>query len=284
MNGMKQRAFPYWAVLLPSVLVGCFEFARHTFFERLLPRTWGNIGAAVLVGAASALYIGLSFRYIRQVERRFSRAREEAAVLQERDRIARDLHDNLSQAFFYMAVRLDELAQRGETDPAVRAAIEELRRDVQAMDSRVRAAIADLRRRRAPRTLGDVLRTAADEAGRSFRIRVEVAEPGQDLPLGEAALEQVSGIIQEALANAAKYAGVDRVSLSATVRREELQIIVADGGKGFDPTTVVPGFGLQMMAERAATLGGQLSVETAPGAGTRVVLTVSLSTAARRDG
>lgn len=271
---MKSQRFPYWAVLLPSILVGSFEFARHTFFERVLPRTWGNIGAAVLVGVASALYIGLAFRYIRQVERAASRAREEATLLQERDRIARDLHDNISQTVFYMAVRLDELAQKA--DPALQVAVASLKEDLRASDAKIRRTIADLRRKRAPRTLGAALRSTVDEVARTFRLKVDLVEPTQEIRLGEAALEHISGILLEALTNAAKYAGGARVSVTATLRRDGLHLIVQDAGPGFDPTATPAGFGLQMMAERAAMLDGSLQVVASPGAGTRVELTVSL--------
>lgn len=271
---MKSQRFPYWAVLLPAILVGSFEFARHTFFERVLPRTWGNIGAAVLVGVASALYIGLAFRYIRQVERHASRAREEATLLQERDRLARDLHDNISQTIFYMAVRLDELAQTG--DPSLQVAVSDLKGDLQAADSRIRRTIADLRRRRAPRTLGAALRATVDEVARTFRLKVDFTEPSQAIQVGEAALEHISGILLEALTNAAKYAGGTRVSVSTNIRRDGLHLIVQDSGRGFDPAVTPTGFGLQMMAERAAMLGGSLEVVASPGAGTRVELTVPL--------
>lgn len=266
-----QKRFPYWAVFLPAILVGSFEFARHTFFERVLPRAWGNIGAALLVGAASALYIGLAFRYIRQVERHASRAREEAALLQERDRIARDLHDSISQTLFYMAVRLDELGQ-SEPNPAV----EELKGDLRAADAKVRRSIADLRRRRAPRSLGAVLRETVDEVCRPFRLQVELVGAEQEIQLDEAALAQVSGILHEALTNAAKHAGGARVTVTVTRRREHLHMLIQDGGRGFDPAAVSAGFGLQMMAERAAMLGGSLQIDAAPGSGARVELILPL--------
>lgn len=288
---IKGQRFPYWAVLLPAILVGSFEFARHTFFERVLPRTWGNIGAAVLVGAASALYIGLAFRYIRQVERQASRAREEATLLQERDRIARDLHDNISQTIFYMAVRLDELAQTG--DPSLQPTVADLKEDLQAADARIRRTIADLRRRRGPRGLGAALRATVDEVARTFRLKVDFTEPSQPIQLGEAALEHVNGILLEALTNAAKYAGGAprtatssgatsaqssdvAVSVTTAIRRDGLHLVVQDYGRGFDPAVTPTGFGLQMMAERATMLGGSLEVVASPGAGTRVELTVPL--------
>lgn len=271
---IKSQRFPYWAVLLPAILVGSFEFARHAFFERVLPRTWGNIGAAVLVGGASALYIGLAFRYIRQVERHASRAREEATLLQERDRLARDLHDNISQTIFYMAVRLDELGQAG--DPKLQAAMADLKGDLHVANAKIRRTIADLRHRRAPRTLGAALRATVDEVARTFRLKIDLTEPSQALSLGEAALEQIGGIVHEALTNAAKYAGGARISVVVALRREGLHLVVQDTGPGFDPGVTPTGFGLQMMAERAAMLDGSLEVFAAPGAGTRVELTVPL--------
>ena len=82
-------------------------------------------------------------------------------------------------------------------------------------------------------------------------------------------------IVQEALANAAHHSGAAQAQVSVTSRPERLTVVVADEGRGFDPAEIPEsGIGLAGMLERSRLLGGQLSIESAPAAGTRVTVTV----------
>lgn len=275
---MKRAALSWWAVILPAFAVGGFEFLRHSLLERFLPAPAGNLVAALLVGCGAAVYVSVAARYIRQAERSLSAAREEAAVLQERDRIARAMHDNVSQAIFYLGVRLNDLQrqiERGERDSAA-ALVAEVRENLNETNGRVRTAIADLRRRPAPRLVGptvaELVRQTAAEAGLSVRVE------GADLsvPLDESRLEQVLGVVQEALNNTAKHAGVHQAAVEVRQVGRNLAVTVVDQGRGFRPDQVTGGFGLMMMQERAELARGRLTLETAPGAGVRVSLTVPL--------
>ncbi len=81
-------------------------------------------------------------------------------------------------------------------------------------------------------------------------------------------------VVQEALHNALRHSGASEVSVTLSRARGRVVLEVADDGAGFDPGLAVPGLGLASMRERAAAVGGKLRVSSAPGAGTRVRLTV----------
>jgi PAS domain S-box-containing protein len=209
------------------------------------------------------------------------------ATLRERERLARELHDSAGQILAYVSVQAQAVARLVHDGDAITAEAQ-LRRLAEAAQE----AHADLREsilglRAGP--VGDWAFLAALRhylAGFSAQsgIVTELAvQPG----LGEAAFPASSGIqmlrvIQEALTNARKHSGAHRVWVTLEQEKGEAVIVVEDDGAGFDPNGFDPGklaaghagghYGLAFMADRMAEIGGRLTIESEPGAGTRVVL------------
>lgn len=186
------------------------------------------------------------------------------AVLEERRRIARDLHDGLAQELAFIGRNLGRLDRR---DPAVARVAASATRAL----SESRRAIAAL-----TKPLDEPLEVALGQAARETAERegtkLELAlTPGIELDYRRR--DALIRIACEAIANAARHGGahVVRVEL-LDGRRPRLQ--VSDEGSGFDPANVTPrdggGFGLVSMRERAHAVGGSFEVESRPGAGTRV--------------
>ncbi len=111
----------------------------------------------------------------------------------------------------------------------------------------------------------------------------------QDLPplawLGPSEALQVMRIVQEALANVVKHARARRVRLTAEQVGEQIELCIGDDGEGFDTSAPRPGRGLHLLAKRAVEIGGDLSIESAPGSGTtlRLRLDVARRTAPRTE-
>jgi signal transduction histidine kinase len=102
-------------------------------------------------------------------------------------------------------------------------------------------------------------------------VPVEVYAPAERVPLAAEAEEHLYRLALEALNNALKHAAATRLTVTLAVDGGELRLVVADDGVGFDPAVSRPGhLGLTTMRERAVAAGGQLSIDSAPGRGTRV--------------
>src|SRR4051794_7726521 len=140
------------AVLLPALYVGLFEFLRHQWLEPMLPgwlsTGWlGNLIAVFVVAAVVYIFVRFFTNKLRESASELSRVREEAAVVAERQRIAREMHDSIAQTLFYLTVELREVedlmlaGQSAEAQTELRMAQEEIR----AAHQRVRAVIADLK-------------------------------------------------------------------------------------------------------------------------------------------
>jgi len=202
--------------------------------------------------------------------------REGELALEERTRIARDLHDSLSQALF-SAVLHTRTAQRalsdGDVDPSgplaqALAAIGELTRTAQ---NEMRGLIFDLHRDPVHNGLVTALGDYAREAGRPNGPSIVVDGPAERLPLALDVETEMFGIAREALANVVKHAGARTASVRVEVRKDDVVLEIRDDGCGFDPSHRPPGhYGLDSMRGRADEIGAALTVSSAPGAGTVV--------------
>ena len=204
--------------------------------------------------------------------RLYERSRE-ASVLEERARLARELHDAVSQRLFSIRAHATAAGLLVTKDPALvsgeLAAIAELGAQAHA---ELRALIDGL----APPDLdglADSLRRYALLAGRAHgvKVRLAAAELPELDPRVQAAAFRVG---QEALTNALRHSGATEIAVSLTKTSRRVILEVSDDGTGFDPDLAPGGLGLASMRERAAAVGGALRITSAPGAGTSVRLAV----------
>jgi signal transduction histidine kinase len=209
--------------------------------------------------------------------RLYERSRE-VSVLEERARLARELHDAVSQRLF--SIRLHARAAQVLVVKDSARAVTELRAIAELgaqAHGELRAVIDGL----APPELdglAESLRRYALLAGRAHGIEVRLT--AVDVPeLNPQVQTVVFRIAQEALHNALRHSGAGEVLLTLSRARGRVVLEVADGGAGFDPELAPPGLGLASMRERAAAVGGTLKITSAPGAGTRVRLSVPVKRA-----
>ena len=204
----------------------------------------------------------------------FRQASERLLTVQEdeRRRIAKELHDGVGQVLTALTLTLDAVGSA----PRPEVATERVQTARRLADTAL-AETRDLAHRMRPARLEERGLVAAlrDLAGQSgFPVGVD-AEPRAADPqlLGPTATVEVFRIVQEALANAARHSGAPRAQVTVSQRDHRLSVVVSDEGQGFDVAGHrEPGIGLAGMEERAAMLGGQLTIASQPGRGTRVTL------------
>jgi signal transduction histidine kinase len=200
----------------------------------------------------------------------------ELSIVEERNRLARELHDSVTQQLFGVVLAAQsagELLARGE--PAAAGEVERVQALARGAMEELRSVVFELR----PASLeaeglAQVLRKHVDVlrrvTGRAIELRI-AAPP----PLGAAAAGQVFRIAQEALQNALRHAEAERIEVRLEDGGGKLVLTVADDGRGFDasaPMLRSRRLGLTSMQERAAELGGRLAVRSRPGEGTTVRL------------
>lgn len=218
---------------------------------------------------------------------------ELAATLEERQRIAAEMHDGLAQTLSYMGHTTDyarTLLEHGQlTD--VQALFEQLRAAITQAGSEVRRSIASLQEKPTPRqsfqeAVRQTVAAAMPCATAQTQILLDDALP-QLIFLPPPVQEQAIRVIQEALTNAQHHAAAQTIDVHLAGSLEQIAIQIQDDGCGFDlsipPTDGRDHFGLSIMRARAARLGGALSVESTPGMGTSITLTVPLEATPRQS-
>jgi two-component system, NarL family, sensor kinase len=226
------------------------------------------------------------------VERsRLEAAGTRAVAAEERNRLAREIHDTLAQSLAGLTMQLevaDALAAR-QGDERLMEAVTRALALTRSTLQEARRSVLDLRATPLEgRTLPRALMELAAEARRAAPgLGVEVDSEGFDRIAGKLPPAVEVGlyrIAQQALANVVRHAGPARAVIRLTVGPEEARLRVEDDGVGFDPTALpADRFGVIGMGERARLLGGTLTIETAPGSGTAIDVVVPLGHATNLD-
>jgi NarL family two-component system sensor histidine kinase YdfH len=274
----------YFILLLMTGLFVAFDLAITG---------WMIVGTAAIV-VSTVLYTVL---YKRQVEARrraqlllqeleeanlklsdYAARVEELTAASERQRMARDLHDTLSQGLVGLILQLEavEAHLKGKRLERALAIVQEMKKKARETLADSRQAITDLRREGGV-DLEETIRKEADHFTSSTGIPCDV-EIGLPEALPQALCETVHRLIAEGLTNIGRHARASRADLHiANINGKYLLIEMADNGIGFEPEAVQTGhFGLLGIGERARLAGGEFDIHSRPGEGTQLVIRLPL--------
>ena len=203
--------------------------------------------------------------------------RQELVVVEERNRMARDLHDSVKQQAFAASAQISTAKKLLAQNPnKAFENIEEAERLTNALRKELTNLIQEMR---SPALEGKGLATALQDYSHNWsrqnETELEIRLQGErPLPLD---VEQtVFRIVQEALANVARHSNANKVEIGLVYTSKELTCIIRDNGCGFDPTQALLGFGIRSMQERAKTVGSQLNLESTTGEGTIITFALKL--------
>lgn len=203
--------------------------------------------------------------------------RQEMAVSEERNRLARDLHDSAKQQALAASFQIGTTLTLFERDEI--SAKEHLKEAERLVDS-VRAELTDLIAELRPqaldeKSLDEVLGDYAADWSHQNPIEIDL-DLQTDIVASIEMKQTLLRILQESLANAARHSAGESVSLTLRSDAQSVTLVVSDDGHGFSTNEVTSGMGLHSMEERAESLGGSLVVESVPGDGTSIEVTIPL--------
>ena len=203
---------------------------------------------------------------------------KELAVVEERNRLSRELHDAVTQTLFSASLIGEVLPRLWERDPEeARQRLEDLRKMTRGALAEMRTLLLELRPAVLAETeLSDLLRQLAEATTGRTRVTVTAAVEGQCSPPPDVKVA-LYRIAQEALNNMAKHAGAGRATIGLrcveSAEQKSVELRVSDDGRGFDPAGVTSDhLGLGIMRERAEAVGAALTVDSAIGRGTQVTV------------
>ena len=237
----------------------------------VLPRSIDGIGETEEVARLELAFLRMMQRL--EAERRRAGSAALAAQEEERARVARDLHDEVNQSLTAVLLRLE--AARDASPPHLEPQLAEIK----GLANQAMQELLSLARQLRPTALDDLGLAAAtagqvEQLGRG-EIKAEFAAEGDFSDLDGDAQLVVYRVAQEALSNAARHSEAERVAVELSRRGDGgVDLEIADDGRGFAFDESEGGLGIAGMRERALLIGGELTIESRPGRGTTVHLSV----------
>jgi signal transduction histidine kinase len=261
-----QRTGDRFAALLPLVLhgdtIGFLTLGFQSFTEQRWP----------LVREICGVYMHQLSLALQSA--RIAESLKATAIAEERNRLARDIHDTLAQALALIVMQLQRAESRlGPAWAYAREPLETVRQLAVEGLAEARRSVSMLRPPVTPHGLAQAVREVADVLRGHFRGSLEVRVTGVSHAIERSVEEELFAIVREALTNAAKHSHASRIEVEvAYVDQRSVRVAVTDDGVGFDPDQPRNGrYGLVGMSERADRIGAALTLASEPNAGTEIV-------------
>lgn len=248
-------------------------------------RLWRALAITGLILLAATAWVGLLRRRIDRKRAVIEEQTRHTAALEERSRIARDLHDTLEQGLTGLSLQMKAMETDFGSEPhPARARLAHARQMLRQSRALARNAIRELRSEAVPPRFENViqgLQLAAESWNRSGALTVAVAVKGTPRPLPPRLEDHLLGIGTEAMTNAVKHGRAEAIQVELDFRADEVALRITDNGAGFDPdaqlANTAGSFGLVGMRERAREVGGALRIHSRRGNGTEVVVAAPLA-------
>ncbi|WP_232700137.1 sensor histidine kinase [Brevibacillus daliensis] len=261
---MNYRWLKILTVLLPTITIGGFEYARHEFLLPYFTMDQGNVMITIMTFILAFIFSVWVFRKIERMSAQLAKEEAKHAVYQERERLARELHDNIAQAIFFLHVKVNQ----GKLDEAKSA--------VSEIDGQLRQAIFNLRSNPEEGVL------LSERLGKwlhewSLLTGIEVKQNLQGIDKYFRENEQVAffSIVQEAFTNIRKHADASHAEVSWEMIGTGWHLLIRDNGVGIDldhTTSSKQHWGQSMMRERALSLGATFEIKPSELGGTEILV------------
>lgn len=260
---------------------GLWSPAPASLAFELRPYFYQTIWFYVLLAVAIALFGYLIYLWrVRHVESRYK------AVLAERSRIAREIHDTLAQGFVALSVQLQIVGRSLSNSPeAARQHLDEAQELARTGLDDARRAIWELRSQNAENDdFATRLKQMADRVTAQSGLKTQIEVHGAYRPIAEAIESELLRIAQEAVTNVVRHAAASQINIQLHFSRRRVKMTIADNGRGFSaeaPSAADGHFGIIGMRERVQQMGGHIAVSSRPGEGTQVQVDVGTGSEAR---
>lgn len=211
-------------------------------------------------------------------QRALAQERKQTAVLGERHRLARDVHDTLAQGFAGVVVQLEaaEASYIGRPEEALRHVTYARELAQSNLDEARRSVLSLSERQVETPDLAEALQELVGRLREITPIRLELSVRGKPRRLDASIEENLLGITRQAIDNAIQHSRAKTISAELAFEKERVRIQISDDGRGFAPSKARGGFGLRSMQDRARQCGGKLDLVSKPGKGTRVAVAIPL--------
>ncbi|WP_044642531.1 sensor histidine kinase [Risungbinella massiliensis] len=252
---MSDKHIKWLILIIPTIVIGLWEYVRHEFLLSYISMELGNWLSPVIVFFVTMTFLVPLFRRYEKLQEQLKKERAEKAVLQERERIARELHDGIAQSLFLCSVQVNQMKRKQPSDQEW----EELDKSLRQIHDYVRYSISNLKSTPAP-TPATAWKVHLEELVEQFRLNTGVLVDLQ-LELEETHLTakekiELFACIHEALTNIQKHAQATKVTILLGSTKQGWSLVVEDNGQGYigNPFQQPNRFGMRIIQERVSEI------------------------------
>ncbi|MCI3920042.1 histidine kinase [Paenibacillus sp. TRM 82003] len=259
---MTYKQMKWLILIIPTLTIGLWEYVRHEFLLPYISMELGNILAPFIVFFVTILFLTQLFAMIERHQEEWNRAKALQAVFEEREKIARELHDGIAQSLFLLNAQVERMG-RAEAEEG-REAYVKVKETLNRTNAYVREAIASIRNRADPEVVPWMqgIQSLIEEIRRetNFRFQLDWKIPEDKMSAKEKV--QLLGTIREALLNVYKHAEASEVRIEGRWNGGGWTCTVSDDGKGFDVAAPrgQDQYGMKIMAERARQMDWRFDI------------------------
>ncbi|CAM4001060.1 histidine kinase [Paenibacillus alkaliterrae] len=269
-----------WLILwIPTITIGLWEYLRHTLLLPFISMDLGNLLAPVFVFLITLTLLRALFAKLEHMQELLQREKIVKAAFEEREQLARELHDGISQSLFMLSVKLDKL-ERAQTDTDMRQTTDQIRQTIRRVYDDVRQSIANLNDAPLPAEMSWMqgIHHLTAEMEQTSGIRTKVEWRVREGTLTHKQKVELLAIIREALMNVQKHAQAKHVVIRGEnesrhgEHRNAFRCSIQDDGVGAEEQKLHEKgkYGVKMMRDRASALGWTFMVQRAQPHGTVV--------------
>ena len=275
---MTTNRIKWTLIIMPALIIGLFELIRHTaLLLSILPMDVGNWLTPLIDAVVIAIVSRTLLQRLLDTEQALSHERASRAALEERENIARALHDQIAQSIFYSGVQINATKELAEIykDRALLDKLDQVVSTLREMDETIRNSIFSLRTQiTLDQNFESRIRSYLEKMLTVNQIEWTLNFPSAASELMPKKQAQLFGILQEAVANIVKHAKATKVSVTLNLERNnDWTFVVKDNGIGMTITSLSQQqHGINIITNRAAEIGASIAFESSLN-GTKVIVT-----------
>ncbi|WP_424765555.1 sensor histidine kinase [Paenibacillus sp. sgz302251] len=269
---MSYKQMKWLILIIPTLTIGLWEYVRHDFLLPYLSMELGNLLAPVIVFLVTILFLTQLFSMIERNQEELNEAKALQAVLQEREKIARELHDGIAQSLFLLNAQVDRMEK---TNNAAGIPYQKFRESVHRTNAYVREAIANLRLSADPSSISWMqgMNSLIEEIKRETNLQFVLDWQLPEERLSTKEKVELLASIRESLLNIFKHAEARNVRIEAHAVENGWFCTVSDDGKGIKERQEdkIHHYGIKIIEERARIMKWKFKIERA---GNETIVTI----------
>ncbi|WP_145411179.1 sensor histidine kinase [Paenibacillus xylanexedens] len=261
---MSYKQIKWMILLIPTLTVGIWEYVRHQFLLPYISMDLGNWLTPVIVYVVSITLVTKLFRNMERIQKELENERAAKAVLESREKLAKELHDGIAQSLFLLSVQVERLESQGKQEKQLDE-VYAIRKTVHEVNRYVRQSIANLRYDAQSHTAQPTLDSIAlhNQIGRIIGdtpIPIELEWHIEDDVFTAKEKIELLACLREAVVNIQKHAKASQGWIKGEDKNGYRKITIKDNGRGFtvDPFTLKDRYGLHIMKERLKAMNWNL--------------------------